>query len=159
MTYWLLPHRFKVPGVFLFIVSGGLGLLQIITGYEWPVLKLRVFAILNSELLGKVSYFSWHETNVTATLLGMVFIAGGLMAGFSKEKQDDEYIRSLRWAALTWSVWLNYILLFLAFVFVYGVDFLSIMVYNMFTILLFFNARYYYLLYLAKHQSGYDESA
>lgn len=153
----LLPHWAKVPGLVLFIVSGLLGLIQSISGYELPALKCTVFSFVNSELLGKTSYFSWTQANITATLLGVLFIVGGMMAGFSKEKEEDEFTQSLRLSAMTWAVWINYSILLLAFLLVYGLDFLSVMVYNMFTILLFFNVRYYYQLYLAKHPKNNDE--
>lgn len=153
----LLPHRVKLPGLVLFIVSGISGLLQTISGYELPALKCTVFSLVDSEFLGKTHYFSWHQTNITATLLGVLFIVGGMMAGFSKEKVEDEYTQNMRLSAMAWSVWINYSFLLLAFLLVYGLDFLSVMVYNIFTTLLFFNLRYYYLLYLAKPPKHHDE--
>jgi hypothetical protein len=153
----LLPHRLKLPGLVLFITSGVIGLAQIVSGYELPALQCSVFSLVNSEFLGKTSYFSWTQTNITATLLGVLFIVGGMMAGLSEEKEEDEYTQTLRLSAMTWAVWINYGILLLAFLLVYGLDFLSVMVYNMFTILLSFNLRYYYLLYLAKHPKNHDE--
>lgn len=157
MKILLLPHRVKLPGLVLFVTSGVIGLVQTVSGYELPALKCTVFSLVDSEFLGKTHYFSWNQTNITSTLLGVLFIVGGMMAGFSKEQEEDEYTQSIRLSALTWSVWINYSFLLLAFLLVYGLDFLSVMVYNMFTTLLFFNLRYYYLLYLAKHPKNHDE--
>ena len=42
---------------------------------------------------------------------------------------------------------INYILLLLAFLFVYGTDFLIVMIYNMFTVLIIFIVRFNYILY------------
>lgn len=153
----LLPHRVKLPGLVLFVISGIIGLTQTLTGYELPALKWTVFSLSNTAFLGKQQHFSWTQTNVTATLLGILFIMGGMMAGFSKEKVEDEYTQTLRLSALTWAVWVNYSILLLAFVLVYGLDFLSVMVFNMFTTLLLFNMRYYFLLYLAKYPKNHDE--
>ena len=69
------------------------------------------------------------------------------MVGFSKEKQEDEFIAEVRLNSLLWAVAVNYILLLLAFIFVYGTPFLQVMIYNMFTILVIFIARFHYILY------------
>jgi hypothetical protein len=69
------------------------------------------------------------------------------MVGFSKEKNEDEFIANLRLSSLLWAVLVNYGLLLLAFVFVYGFPFLNVMVYNMFTVLIIFIARFNYILH------------
>ena len=77
----------------------------------------------------------------------MLFIIGALLVGFSKEKQEDEYIAEVRLNALLWAVLVNYCLLLAAFVFVYGLSFLTVMIYNMFTVLILFIARFHIALY------------
>jgi hypothetical protein len=77
----------------------------------------------------------------------VLFIAGGLMIGFSKEKREDEFIVKLRLSSLLWAVWVNYALLFLAFVFIYGTAFLTILYYNTITVLIIFIIRFNYMLY------------
>jgi uncharacterized membrane protein len=69
------------------------------------------------------------------------------MVGFSKEKNEDEFITNLRQSSLYWAVIVNYILLLFAFVFLYGIAFLNVMLYNMFTILIIFIVRFNYVLY------------
>ncbi|MEO6730880.1 MAG: hypothetical protein ABIN01_06660 [Ferruginibacter sp.] len=81
------------------------------------------------------------------TLVGIVFIIGGLLVGFSKEKKEDEFIANLRLSSLLWAVCVNYVLLFLAFVFVYGMGFFTVMAYNLFTVLLIFISRFNYIVY------------
>jgi hypothetical protein len=44
-------------------------------------------------------------------------------------------------------VLLNYVLLIICFVFVYGFSFLNVMIYNMFTVLILFIIRFNYILY------------
>ncbi len=69
------------------------------------------------------------------------------MVSFSKEKREDEFIANLRLSSLLWSVWVHFVLLLLAFLFIWGFSFLNVMVYNMFTILIIFIIRFNYLLY------------
>ncbi len=159
MQFPLFSHKAQKPGILLFLSSGLVGITHIITQYELPILNVPVFSLVTSELLGKKEYCSIQNTNITSTLLGVLFIVGGLLAGFSKVKQEDEYIRSMRLSALLWAVMLNYGILLLAFLLIYGLDFISIMVYNMFTTLIFFNLRFHYLLYRASSSNTYDEQA
>jgi len=66
---------------------------------------------------------------------------------FSKEKIEDEFINTIRLNALQWAVFTNYLCLLLAIIFVYGIPFFNIMVYNMFTVILIYIPRFYYLLW------------
>jgi hypothetical protein len=88
-----------------------------------------------------------QEINIIQTLIGVLFIIGGLLIMFSKEKIEDEYITKIRLTSLLWAVFINYILLILAFIFVYNLAFISVMICNMFTILIIFIIRFHFLLY------------
>jgi biotin transporter BioY len=76
----------------------------------------------------------------------VVFIIGALLVGFTKEKHEDEFIAELRLSSIFWAVWVNYIILLAAFLFVYGTPFLTVMIYNMFTVLIIFIVRFNFLL-------------
>jgi len=141
----LLPNRFKGIGWFLFIPSTIVGVMISLTGFEARWLKTIVFAIFNDEMMGKSQSFSLIETNVTNTVVGILFIVGAVFVGFSKEKREDEFIAKLRLSSLLWAVWVNYVLLLLAFLFVYGTAFLTVMIYNMFTVMIIFIVRFNYI--------------
>ncbi len=143
----LLPHKLKKTGWILLLLSVVLGTIQIITNYKAIPINARVFAIVYDEILTSTQYFSLVDTNITPTLTGMLFIAGGLLVGFTKEKTEDEYIAALRQSSLLWAVLINYILLFFSLAFIYGIVFLNIMLYNMFTILIIYIARFNYILF------------
>jgi len=106
-----------------------------------------VFAFFYNEILSKPHYFAFIETNITNTLVGMLFIIGALFVGFSREKREDEFIANLRLSSLLWAVLVNYVLLLLAFAFVYGDAFLNVMIYTMFTVLIIFICRFNYILF------------
>ena len=116
-----------------------------------------MFSLFNDNALfdnGNHHNFSFVETNVTNTIVGMLFLIGALMVSFSKERREDEFIANLRLSSLLWSVWVNYALLLVAFVLVYGLAFFSVMVYNMFTILIIFIIRFNYILWRSAKPSG-----
>lgn len=146
-TQLLLPNKFKKIGWAILIPAFIAGLILCITDYQATWLKTKVFAIVNEEIFGKSQYFSLIVTNITNTLVGVLFIVGAILVSFSKEKTEDEYISNLRLKSLQWSLLVNNLLLLFAFMFIYGTTFLSIMVYNMFTMVLIFIIRFNYILY------------
>ena len=144
----LLPNKYKMLGWFLLIPSAILGIFLPIKGLDEALsIKTKVFAIVDSEFFKDPKYFTFVQANITTTLIAVLFIIGAVLVGFSKEKREDEFIANLRLSSLLWAVLVNYTLLFLAFVFVYGMAFFNVMMYNMFTVLVIFIFRFNYLLY------------
>ena len=146
-TQLLLPNKFKKIGWFILMPAFIAGLILCITDYQAAWLQTKVFAIVNEEILGKTLYFIFIKTNITNTLVGVLFIVGAMLVSFSKEKTEDEYITNLRLKSLQWSLLVNNLLLLFAFLFIYGTTFLSIMLYNMFTMVIIFIIRFNYILY------------
>ncbi len=157
----LLPNRFKTIGWIILIPITILGIIAMTDGFEVNWLELKVFAFFNDEnFLGsseQTGNFRFITTNVTLTLIGVLFIIGAMMVSFSKEKREDEFIANLRLSSLLWSVWVSYVLLFLAFLFVYGMSFFNVMVYNMFTVLIIFIIRFNYLLWRSSKTMADDK--
>ena len=143
----LLPSKYKTIGWIILIPAVIMGIIISLTGYEANWLNAKVFAIFNDEVFGKKEFFSFIHTDITNTIIGFLFILGGLLVSFSKEKNEDEYISKLRLSSLLWAVAVSYLLLLLAFAFVYGTAFLNVMIYNMFTVLIIFIIRFNYILY------------
>jgi hypothetical protein len=143
----LLPNRLKLIGWFILIPATILGVISTFTTLEPSWLNFNVFSIFCGEVLDKTAYFGFEKANIANTLIGAGFIVGAMFVGFSKEKREDEFISKLRLSSLLWAVWVNYALLFLAFIFIYGLAFLTVMVYNMFTVLIIFIVRFNYMLY------------
>lgn len=142
----LLPHRWKAIGWLVLVPALLVGLFLTIRGYEADWLPARVFAFWSDEIFEHAAFFSFIEADLTVTLVGVAALVGGLLVGFSREPVEDEYIASLRLSSLLWAVWVNYLLLLLAFLFVWGLPFFNVMVYNMFTMLFLFIARFNLLL-------------
>lgn len=143
----LLPNKYKLIGWYLLIPTTILGIFLSFTEFESLQINTKVFAIFSDQVFRESKFFSFIETNITSTIIGVIFIIGAMMVGFSKEKREDEFIEKLRLSSLLWAVWVNYILLFLSLIFIYGTAFLTVMIYNMFTVLIIFIIRFNYILY------------
>ena len=141
----LLSNRFKRIGWFIFIPSFIIGLCLTITGFQPNWLRGKMLSVFPSLFSHK--YFAVINVNFVNTIVGVLFIAGGLLVGFSREKNEDEFISGIRLSSLLWAVLVNYVLLSIAFVLVYDVAFLSVMIYNMFTVLIIFIVRFNYILF------------
>ena len=147
----LLPNPCKRIGWILLVPSAVVGFFMMLTDLESKLkLNSKVFALYNDEILGSEKHFGIISTDITNTLVGILFIIGAMMVGFSKEKNEDEYIANLRLSSLMWAVWVNYVLLLLSFIFVYGMGFLHVMIYNMFTVLIIFIGRFNLILFKNK---------
>jgi len=144
----LLPNRFKTIGWILIIPSAIIGIILLITDYrpEWLTVHWG-WPLASNENAG---LFTNGQTNLANTIVGALFILGGLLLILSKEKQEDEYIANIRLSSLLWAVVVNYVLLLLAFLLIYDLNFINVMIYNMFTVLLIFIIRFEYLMYRAK---------
>ena len=150
MNYFLLPNKFKKPGMILLTVFVVLGLFFTIFDWQPEFLNVRWFSLFPDDLLGS-------KNNLMDEILSVGIILSGLMAGFSREKEEDEYISRIRLNALVWAVYVNYAILLLAIIFISGTAFLSVMIYNMFTTILFFIIRYQWLLYRGRKEAGDEE--
>jgi len=141
----LLANKYKKVGWIIFIPSIILGLYKLIVGFEPTWLNVKVFSIFPS-FFGK-KYFNLVQVDLSTTILGILIIVGALLVGFTKEKNEDEFIAKIRLTSLLWAVLVNYLLLLIAFIFIYDTAFLNVMIYNMFTVLLIFIIRFNYILY------------
>ena len=79
------------------------------------------------------------------------------MVAFSKEKQEDELIAKIRLDSLVWATYVNYAVLMFSMLFIYGMSFLWVMIFNMFTILLFFIFRFNWQVKKLNKTMSYEE--
>ena len=155
-TNYLLPHKYKTIGWALFILGFISGLLIYINSYQPDLFKISVLSIFDYKFdLNEPStvVFRIIKNNVIDEIALIAFIVGALLIGFSKEKVEDEFIYKLRTDSLVWAMLLNSAILILTIIFVYGASFIHILVFNMFTPLLFFVVRFNFL----KFKSDRDE--
>ncbi|MGB3922738.1 MAG: hypothetical protein WBL00_02275, partial [Bacteroidales bacterium] len=97
------------------------------------------------------------ENNVLDEISSILLIIGALLIAFSKEKTEDEFISKIRLESLVWATYINYAILIFAIIFIYDMTFLWVLVFNMFTLLVFFLIRFNWALYKSKNQISNEE--
>ena len=108
----LFPHSFQRIGWVVFAIGIALGVYAVIKGFNG----------------------SYTLNNITIISI----IVGGILATCSREKIEDELTQQLRLSSLLVALYINYTALVVCALAVYDLDFLNVMIYNMFTILLIF---------------------
>jgi hypothetical protein len=156
-TKLLFPHRFKRIGWILLVPSTILGIACIFFDFSFNFLDIKVFAIFSDDFFGSDTVFGLGKNNITDEIVGVLFIIGALFVAFSKEKNEDEFIEKTRWESLVWATYINYFILIFCFLFFYNTSFLWVMIFNMFTILIFFILRFYFILYMSKKSLGHEK--
>ena len=155
---FLFPSKFKRIGWFTLIPSAIIGLSTLIYEYEPSFLDFNVPAIFVDELFSvNKKTFRMVTNNILNEILGVLIIISTFFVAFSKEKSEDEYISKIRFESLAWAVYFNYAILILTVLFIYDFAFLWVMVFNMFTVLLFFIVRFNWQISKLKKSASYEE--
>ncbi len=146
-TKYLIANKFKPLGWVLFIAGIIAGFFMMATEYESEILNIKVFAIYSGDSIfsSKEGFFRIVENSVLDEIIALGIIIGGLLVGFSREKIEDEFIYKLRKDSLVWAMLFNYFILALAILFIYDFTFFDVLVFNMFTPLIFFIIRFNFL--------------
>ena len=152
-TNYLLPNKYKTLGWILFCIGMVAGIIQVFSGYESYAITTKVFAIYGDPYIGDSSFFRVIYNSIVDEITCIAIIIGGLIIGFTKEKIEDEFVYKLRTESLVWAIIFNYAVLAFTVIFVYDLAFFHILVFNMFTPLIFFIIRFNFL----KLKSGIDE--
>lgn len=156
-TRFLFPNRFKNVGWILLIPSVIAGVFFLLNDSEPSFLDMNVFAIYSEAIFQKSGFWMFIENNISDELIGIFLIIGAILIACSKEKQEDEFIAKIRLESLLWSTYVNYICLLLGMIFVYEIGFYMVMVFNMFTLLIFFLIRFNYILYKSSKTSDNEK--
>jgi len=154
-TNYLLPNKYKAFGWVLLVIGLIGGILMYSQLIDGELLNMKVFSIYNGESIfgNDQGFFKVIENGVLDEIVALFIMIGGLMVGFSREKVEDEFIYKLRKDSLVWAIIFNYFILILAVLFIYSFAFFDVLVFNMFTPLLFFIVRFNFL----KHKSDSHE--
>ena len=150
---YLFPRKYKKIGWLILIPSIIIGLVTHILRYTPDFLDFKVPAVFFSDGL----VFKLFNANILNEVFGILIIISSLLVGFSKEKLEDEYISKIRLESLVWAVYVNYGILLISFLFFFDEAFLEIMIFNMFTVLLFFIIRFHWQISKLKKSASYEE--
>lgn len=152
-TRLLFPHRFRLIGWLILVPMVVLGTATMYWDFQWDWLDIPLPKWLSAtpNKAGGINFDNLgalgSSINLTNELAALGSIGGLLIVAFSKEKVEDEMIVQLRLEALQWSIYANYVVLGVGILLVYGLAFYTVTVYNMFTVLLVFIARFRWLVY------------
>jgi hypothetical protein len=119
------------------------------------LLVMKVPAIINDPIFTNNKGI-WIENAILDELITVVLIISGIIHSFSREKMEDEYISSIRLQALTWSIYINYSLVLLATLLIFGLAYFHVMIIHLFSLIILFNLRFQLKL-RAYYKSGTDE--
>lgn len=141
-TNYLLPKPMKKVGWFLFIPGVVMGVLALFFDLEPDFFDFTVIGLDGQGFLGTDTRIGLTENNFFNEIAGLLVIIGAICIAFSKRAYEDEFIAKIRLESLVWATYVNYVVLIVAILFVFGMDFLWVLVFNMFTILIFFILRF-----------------
>jgi hypothetical protein len=140
MKNYLFSNRYKTLSGWVFYISLIIGCILWITDSFDDYLVIPV-----PDLFGTDGLFdggsAWMKNGVLDELFTVLIIISGLIHSFSKEKLEDELISKLRLDSLIWSLYINYGLVIVATLLIYDFWYFNILIFNLFTIILFFNLR------------------
>ena len=108
-----------------------------------------VFAI--SVAIGAYILFTDNTDSYLLNNIAIIGISiGAILSTCSRERVEDEMIQQIRLNSLLIALYINYAILIVCSLLIYDLDFLNVMLYNMFTILLIFMVVYYWKIWRAK---------
>jgi small-conductance mechanosensitive channel len=150
----LLPNRFKLVGWLIAIPAFILMLFVLHGDFAFEFLNFSRGSTDSLQVLfDSPTLFSIRTNNFTDEIGGILLIIGLLLIAFSKEKDEDERIATLRLESLLWAVLINSILLILAIVVLYNGLFLQVMCYNICTTLILFVVRFNWKLFAERRNA------
>lgn len=152
---FLLPHSFKKVGWAILIPTFIIGLLMFIDGCNgFPSYLLtgvpkssRLYEILDSTVMGHVL----NNIAIIGICMGSLFVA------CSREPIEDELITQVRLNSLLIALYLNTVFIVVSALCFYELDYLYVMIGNIFAVLLVFLVVYEVKLWRLKKSMDYEE--
>lgn len=142
----LLPHRFKLTGLLIFLPGFAGGIAALFFGWtpEWMTVELPMWLPgVSGTIFQPAKNILIDEVALTFTMSGLLLMA------FSREKQEDEFIRHTRLESLQWSFLISLVLFVVASWVVYNDWYWYVLIFNMISIPVFFLIRFHWVLYRA----------
>ena len=163
-TRFLFPNQLRPVGWILAIPGFVLGYFTLYRGLK----------IQGLEILIRPSSPFFHgpiNQDLNNTLALTLIVVGLFLVAFSKETKEDELTAKMRYNALYWAVLINYVMYLLWLLVVISIellqldkdpwgsfaDLLGMSIYNLFTPLVIFIVRYYYLRYATNGEYKVDK--
>lgn len=135
---YLFPTTFRKIGWCLFVPFVIMGLICLFNANDESWLKVSAFSVIP---WGVIKNSLFDEISVIGLAISLLFIA------FSKEKDEDECIASIRSSSLIWATIAGYLLLIVCTMLIYNLSYLNFVFIDLFMILILFITKYNIELY------------
>ncbi len=100
----------------------------------------RFFNFLTRRWIGSErTGFGWIENGLGDEVFTLLIIVSGIVNSFSKEKIEDELISRIRLESLSLSLFISFGLIIISTFLVYNLNYMYVLVFNLFLIILLFN--------------------
>jgi L-asparagine transporter-like permease len=138
MKNFLLPYYFKAIGALLVAIGIVIAVLYLKFNLNYTT---YVFAVLSIYLENQ--FFVITKTNIVDEMILIFMVIGFGLLVFSKEKNESDYLNTLRAKALAFAVMANMIFMLFSIILVYGGGFIGILIFNIFSVFIFYLIYFY----------------
>lgn len=135
---YLFPTTFRKIGWCLFVPFVIMGFICLFNANDESWLKVSAFSVIP---WGVIKNSLFDEISVIGLAISLLFIA------FSREKDEDECIASIRSSSLIWATIAGYLLLIVCTMLIYDLPYLNFVFIDLFMILILFITKYNIELY------------
>ena len=152
MSY-LFSNKFKKTSGVVFYLSILVGLFLLLTDRILDIFVVNVFSFFSYEWIGSErTGFGWIENGLGDEISALLIIVSGVINSFSKEKIEDELISRIRLESLSLSLFISYGLIIISTFLVFNINYMYVLVFNLFLIILLFNLIFKFRLF--KHYNS-----
>lgn len=150
---YLFSNKFKKTSGVVFYLSILIGLFLFLTDRIQDIFVVNVFSIFSYEWFGsEPKGFGWIENGLGDEVFTLLIIISGIVNSFSREKIEDELISRIRLESLSLSLFISFGLIIISTFLVYNINYMYVLVFNLFLIILLFNLIFKFRLY--KHYNS-----
>ena len=150
---YLFNYKYKKISGVVFYLSILIGLFLLLTDRIQDIFVVNVFSIFSYEWFGsEPKGFGWIENGLGDEVFTLLIIVSGIVNSFSREKIEDELISRIRLESLSLSLFISFGLIIISTFLVYNLNYMYVLVFNLFLIILLFNLIFKFRLY--KHYNS-----
>ena len=150
---YLFNYKYKKISGWMFYLLIPVGLFLLLTERIQDIFVVNVFSIFSYEWIGSErTGFGWIENGLGDEIFTLLIIVSGIVNSFSNEKIEDELISRIRLESLSLSLFISFGLIIISTFLVYNLNYMYVLVFNLFLIILLFNLIFKFRLY--KHYNS-----
>ena len=145
---YLFNYKYKKISGWIFYLLIPVGLFLLLTERIQDIFVVNVFSIFSYEWIGSErTGFGWIENGLGDEVFTLLIIVSGILNSFSSEKIEDELISRIRLESLSLSLFISFGLIIISTFLVYNLNYMYVLVSNLFLIIRLFNLIFKFRLY------------